>query len=214
MIKAAIARLQPRENKFYILIESLSAQAKDCAFHLKLFIESDDAAGRARAREAVERCRRESKALGSEITRALCSTFITPFDREDIQDFSSSLYKITKTIKKICDRMSLHDLASEKGDFLKQTELIAQEAEAMDDMVRELTKGGDARRIVQKVNMLYDIENKGDEMLGELLVELFKDGRDARDLILRKDIYDMLEKVIDRYRDAAGVALQVVLKHS
>ena len=55
---------------------------------------------------------------------------------------------------------------------------------------------------------------KGDLMLGELLVSLFNEGHTVRDLILRKDIYDMLEKVIDRYRDAAGVALRIVLKHS
>ena len=43
---------------------------------------------------------------------------------------------------------------------------------------------------------------------------IFTHENDMKELILRKDIYDMLEKVIDRYRDAAGVALQIVLKHS
>ncbi len=51
-------------------------------------------------------------------------------------------------------------------------------------------------------------------MLGQLLKNLFKGDRDIRDLILRKDVYDMLEKVLDRYRDASAVALQIVLKHS
>lgn len=48
-----------------------------------------------------------------------------------------------------------------------------------------------------------------------MLVSLFEDdSSDIRNLILRKDIYDMLEKVLDRYRDAAGIALQIVFKHS
>ena len=85
----------------------------------------------------------------------------------------------------------------------------------MEDMVRELTSGhSDSARILQKVNVLHDLENKGDAALGELLSALFKNYTEARDLILRKDIYDMQEKVIDRYRDAAAVALQIVLKHS
>ena len=66
----------------------------------------------------------------------------------------------------------------------------------------------------EKVATLQDMELKGDAILGELLVTLFNEGHSTRDLILRKDIYDMLEKVLDRYRDAADVALQIVLKHS
>ena len=58
------------------------------------------------------------------------------------------------------------------------------------------------------------MEAHGDEVLGQLLKNLFKGDRDVRDLILRKDVYDMLEKVLDRYRDASAVALQIVLKHS
>jgi uncharacterized protein Yka (UPF0111/DUF47 family) len=55
---------------------------------------------------------------------------------------------------------------------------------------------------------------QGDAILAELLVTLFKEGRPARDLILRKDTYDMLEKVIDRYRDVSNIAVEIVLKHS
>ena len=215
ILKDALARLFPREKKFYKLMDDLAAQAGKGARHLKTFIESENAEEKAKAYEAVNRCREESKRLSAQITRELCATFITPFDPEDIQDFAISLYKICKTISKICDRLKMHNLVSEKGDFSRQTDLIVQEAEAMEDMVRELTSGhSDSARILQKVNVLHDLENKGDAALGELLSALFKNYTEARDLILRKDIYDMLEKVIDRYRDAAAVALQIVLKHS
>ena len=76
------------------------------------------------------------------------------------------------------------------------------------------TKRGDEKTIVGKVAQLHTLEANGDEVLGQLLSDLFKNHQDARDLILRKDIYDMLEKVLDRYRDAAEIALQIVLKHS
>ncbi|HEY0901827.1 MAG TPA: hypothetical protein VGD95_06860, partial [Micavibrio sp.] len=85
----------------------------------------------------------------------------------------------------------------------------------MEEMVKELIKPAhDDKRIFMVARQLQELENKGDAILSELLVELFKGDNDARDLILRKDIYDMLEKVVDRYRDAASVALQIVLKHS
>lgn len=207
--------LKPRDNKFCVLLEGLCGQARACAIHLKTFVESADAVEQARAAEAITAARRQSRELTADITAELCRTFITPFDREDIQDIAADLYKIPKTIEKIKDRLSTHRISSVKGDFSRQIDVIVQEAEAMEEMVAALIKPGyDDKRIFAKARQLQELENKGDAILSELLVELFQNNADARDLILRKDIYDMLEKVVDRYRDAAGVALQIVLKHS
>ena len=206
--------LKPKDNKFCVLLEGLSAEAQGCALHLKTFVESADAAERAAAGAAIEAARKRSKEMTGQVTAELCRTYITPFDREDIQDIAGDLYKIPKTIQKIKERLSMHGITSVKGDFSRQIDLIVQEAEAMEEMMKELTKGHDDDRVIAKAAVLQELENRGDAILGELLVSLFKENTDARDLILRKDIYDMLEKVVDRYRDAASVALQIVLKHS
>ena len=214
MIKTAVAKLLPREDKFFSLIRALSEQAKQSATHFQLYVESTDDKTRKEALKAVHECRAVSKKLSAEVTKQLCLTFITPYDREDIQDFTHSLYKIIKTTKKICDRMEIYNLTNERGDFTRQTTLILQEAQAMEEMVSELTNGHDNKRIIAKVDVLRELESKGDVILSELLATLFRDENDMKELILRKDIYDMHEKVVDRYRDAAAVALQIVLKHS
>lgn len=207
--------LKPKDNKFCTLLEGLSTQARECAIHLKTFVESTDAGAQAKAADAITASRRQSKDVTAQITAELCRTYITPFDREDIQDIAADLYKIPKTIEKIKERLSSHGISSVKGDFSRQIDVIVAEAEAMEEMVKELIKPAhDDERIIAKARQLQELENKGDAILSELLVALFKNNTDARDLILRKDIYDMLEKVVDRYRDAAGVALQIVLKHS
>lgn len=215
MIKEAVAKLLPREDKFYRLMGGLAEEARLCAIHLDTFVKSGDKNQRASELTAINESRVRSKTLSSDITRELCSTFITPYDREDIQDFSHSLYKIIKTIKKIGDRLDMHGLVNGKSArFARQTGLIVQEAQAMEDMVYELVKGHHNDRIVAKVNVLHDLENEGDMVLNELLADLFRDETDIKQLILLKDLYDMLEKVIDRYRNAGAVALQIVLKHS
>ncbi len=209
-----LSRLLPREDKFFELMCALSQKAYDSANLLKDFIAAPPGAARAEIAGRIAATKADSKDLVSRITREVSLSFITPFDREDIQDFSVHLYKIPKTIDKICDRFALHDIASEQGDFARQVDLICKEAAAMQDIVNALTHKGAAKVIVDQVNVLYDLEAAGDDVLGELLVLLFRENRDVRDLILRKEIYDMLEKVLDRYRDAAGIALQIVLKHS
>lgn len=206
-------RLMPREDRFLHLIEELAKQASVCARHLKAFIEAKDPQSRNAADRAIEDARMQARALATEMTQQLCKSFITPFDREDIQDFTADLYKIPKTIEKVKSRIAMHGLSVEDG-FSRQIDLIVEEAEAMDDMVRNLVTGKDSKKIQDKIALLYELEHKGDAILSDLLTSLFNGSDNARDLILRKDIYDMLEKIIDRYRDAAGVALQIVLKHT
>lgn len=210
----SLAKFLPREEKFYTYLEQLAALAHESARCLKIFIESAGTAEREKSAADLARCRAEAKTVSANVTRDLCTTFVTPFDREDIQNFSADLYKIVKTAEKIRERLSMHGLASERGDFSRQMDVIVQEAQAMKDMVHALVAGGKSREIQEKAAALHDLENKGDEILGELLQSLFREAREPRDFILRKDVYDMLEKIIDRYRDAAGVAIQIVLKHS
>jgi uncharacterized protein len=209
-----LARLLPKEEKFFNYLQKLSKDAHDSAKHLKTFVENGDAGTRNKAAAEISACRVQSKNTSGEVTKELCLTFITPFDREDIQSLATELYKIPKAIEKIKDRLELYKLASRKGDLSRQTDLIVQEALSMEDMIQALTHGGKSDFVLQKVGLMQELENKGDAVLDDLLTSLFNDTADARDLIARKDIYDMLEKVIDCYRNAANIAMQIVLKNS
>ena len=208
-----LAHLLPRQDKFSHLLASLSKASYVSACYLKSYIEAMPDERPAIARN-IQDCKANAKELLSSITQSLCQTYITPFDREDIQEFAVHLYKITKTIDKVRERISLHDLSLSDGNFARQVDLICLEGIAMNDMVEALNKGKASKMIMAKTDLLLDLESKGDELLAELLVDLFATETSARELILRKDIYDMLEKVIDRYRDAGNIAVEIVLKHS
>ena len=208
-----LSKLLPSEDKFYVLMRALSAEAQNGVLLLKQFMNATGAERDALGRK-IAASKAESKRLIEKITREVSLSFITPFDREDIQEFSLHLYKIPKTIDKIRERLELHDIKSDSGDFARQVDLIVQEAAAMQDIVEALTRKGAAKTVIDKVEELHALESNGDEVLSHLLHKLFTDKTDARELILRKDIYDMLEKVLDRDRDASAVALQIVLKHS
>lgn len=208
-----LSKLLPNEDKFYVLMRALSTEAQNGVLLLKQFMDANGAA-RDTLGQKIADSKANAKKLAEQVTREVSLSFVTPFDREDIQEFCAHLYKIPKTIDKIRERLELHDIKSDSGDFSRQVDLIVQEAAEMQDIVEALTKKGSEKAIIEKVGVLHELETRGDEALGELLKKLFAETKDARDLILRKDIYDMLEKVLDRYRDASAVALQIVLKHS
>ncbi len=208
-----IAKLLPSETKFYTYIEQLSSEASTAAHHLKTFTDSEDPVARKEAGNAITACKAEAKRISAEVIKQLCVSFVTPFDREDIQNFCGYLYRITKTIEKVREHMDMYQMKDAK-ELTRQVDVILQEAEGMQTMVAGLIKGGRPQHIIEKAALLDALENKGDEVLSDLLVILIREAPDAKQLILRKDIYDLLERVIDGYRDAAGVALQIALKYS
>ena len=209
----SIAKLLPREDKFNRYLEQLCAEAHTAATHLKTFIESKDEAATAEAGRAISNCRAQAKSISAEVTKQLCLSFITPFDREDIQLFANTFYRITKTIEKVREHMEIYKVAAFDG-LEHQVELIIQEADGMDNIVHALIKGGSPTQIIEKAALLDALEVRGDQLLSQLLVTLVDGTEKARDLIVKKDIYDLMERVIDGYRDAAAVALQISLKHS
>lgn len=204
----------PKEDKFLKLLEELYTDVYCSAVHFKEFVEAGDEDQRRIAADKVMDARSRSKITSSTITAELCRSFITPFDREDVQDLGDILYKIPKIIEKAKDRLLMHEMTAESGDFLRQADLIVQEATVMKSLMEGLIRGKGGSEVIEKVTMLHDLEQKGDEVRNELILSLFKSDRDPKDIILRRDIYDMLEKVVDRFRDVAGVAMQIVLKHS
>lgn len=207
-------RLVPQANQFNDLLGALSAQACASAQNLKIFITAGNEAERDKAGTAITNARTSSKELSMNVTQELCRSFITPFDREDIHELAENLYKIPKMIEKIKGRIILHKMLSQPEDFSPQVDIIVDEASAMEEIMHSLLKGDNNKKILDKIAILRDLENKGDDVRNQLLTALFSSQCEIRDLLLRRDIHDMLEKVVDRFRDAANVAFEIVLKNS
>jgi len=207
--------LLPREEKFIKMLMDLEGHANQSCRLLKTMVEQrqDEAAIR-EASEGIRRSKREAKKSLEMITQEICRTLITPFDREDIQQFAVVLYHIPKLIDKITVRMLTHNMHPFNGDFDKFVAIIERQAEAMSAVLKEFSGKLNTKTVNAKAAILHELEDQGDVVLGQLIASSFHDIADVRELILRKDIYEMLEDVTDQYRDAANVALQIILKHS
>jgi uncharacterized protein Yka (UPF0111/DUF47 family) len=81
-------------------------------------------------------------------------------------------------------------------------------------MVKQLRKGMDIRTAREMNAKLQTLEGEADELELQLLRDLYQGNYDPKHIIFLRDLYDLLEKVIDRCRDAGNVVLQTVLKYS
>lgn len=204
----------PQEEKFDRMLRDLATEATTSVHYLQVLVMSHDPAEVEASGAAITKAKAQAKRVFEKMTAEVCRTFITPFDREDIQALGLELYHVPKMVEKIKDRILLHRLRPANGDFIRWVDIIERQSQAMGELIHCLTHNRRQRVIYKKHAALHELEDQGDTLLGELLAELFNRTDDARELILRKDTYEMLEDITDYYRDAANVALQIMLKHS
>jgi len=212
----SIRKFLGHDEKFYDLLEASAQQADSSVHHLiELLVQLEKGNGSSPQNlDVFAQNRREDKRITQELTEALSKTFVTPLEREDIQALAASLYKIPKTVEKIGERVLICPEDLHGRDFRKQVELLDQAAETVMAMVKQLRKGTDAATAREQNTRLQTIEGDADKLELELLHDLYHGNYDARQIVFLRDLYDLLEKVIDRCRDTGNVILQMVLKYS
>jgi uncharacterized protein Yka (UPF0111/DUF47 family) len=211
----SIRKFLGHDEKFYDLLEASAQQADTSVHHLiDLLVQLEGGGDSPRNLDVFAASRREDKRITQELTEALSKTFVTPLEREDIQALAASLYKIPKTVEKIGERILISPQDLHGRSFRKQVELLDQAAETVLAMVKQLRKGPDIAKTREMNTHLQAIEGDADKLELELLHDLYHGDYSAKHIIFLRDLYDLLEKVIDRCRDAGNIILQVVLKYA
>ena len=210
----SIRKLLGQDEKFFDLLEASAQQADTSVHELVALLAKIEHGDSPQSLEAFVHSRREDKRITQELTEQLCKTFITPLEREDIQALATALYKIPKTVEKIGERILICPQDLHGRSFARQVEFLDQAAEAVLAMVKELRKGTDIATVRDMNDNLQTIEGDADKLELDLLRDLYHGNYDTKHMIFLRDLYDLLEKVIDRCRDAGNIVLQVVLKYA
>ena len=210
----SLRKLFSQDDKFYDLLEASAQQADTSVHHLVALLSRLEHRDSPQSLEAFVASRRKDKQITQELTEQLCKTFVTPLEREDIQALAAALYKIPKTVEKIGERILICPQDLHGRNFSKHLALLDQAAETVLAMVKDLRKGIDAPTAREKNARLQTIEGDADELELELLRDLYHGDYEAKQILFLQELYELLEKVIDRCRDAGNIILQVVLKYS
>jgi uncharacterized protein len=212
---SAIQRLLGRDRKFFDLLAASAAEAKAGPYRLVVLVEQLTKGPVDAEMVEIARKRVAHKKISSEITETLCRHFYTPLEREDIEALSDALYKISKTVEKIAERMLISPTSNQVLPTVqKQLTLLCRGADVVEKMVGHLCAGTGGEAIYDEYAQLQALESEADKTMSDLLKGLYQGDSDARVIIAWKDIYDLLEKAVDRCRDAGFVVFHVALKNS
>ena len=200
-----------KSDVFYDLLESSAGHARESVQSLHKLL-SDPAAPQ--NLDAFVAARREDKKITQQIDEALCKTFVTELEREDIESLANSLYKIPKTVEKIAERILICTDRLVGVDFSRQLQLMNSAAEIVLTLVIDLRKKVHLERVKELNDKIQQVEGEADKLMIECLRTLYTAEKDAVQVVILKDLYDLMEKVVDRCRDAGNVVAHIVLKNS
>ncbi len=211
----SLQKLFGRDPKFYDLLEASAAEARASTVSLKALVEKLRQPDHGDITD-FSGSRDKDKRITRQITEALCRTFVTPLEREDIEALAESLYKIPKRVTQIGGRLLLYRIAVPAlgEEFLRQIDLLEQSAGVVEGMVKELRAGMDVEKARTMNDQLQQLESEADKLVLTMLQGLYLGQRDVREVMVFKDVYELLEKAIDRCRDAGNTVFNIVLKNS
>jgi uncharacterized protein Yka (UPF0111/DUF47 family) len=210
----SIQKILGRDEKFFDLLEASAQEADTSVHHLIALLERLERKDSPQSLQEFVHSRRKDKQITQELTEQLCKTFITPLEREDVEALGAALYKIPKTVEKIGERVLICPEDLHGRDFRKQVEFLDQAAETVLAMVKQLRKGTDAATAREMNAKLQSIEGEADKLELELLRDLYHGDYETKQVIFLRDLFELIERVIDRCRDAGNIVLQVALKYS
>ena len=202
--------LIPKEEQYFVLFRQMTSYIYDAASKLAEMLADKNGDYREYLKQikAIEHACDE---LTHSISKKLNSSFITPFDREDIYMLSGSLDDIVDLIDDAARAMVMYNVR-ESTDYARQFgDVLQRMAVQLHEIVSTLERpSGIAPRLVE----LHRLENEGDDLYHEALGELFQGTPDPLTVIKWKEIYEKLEAAVDRCERTAHIIESIIIKHA
>ena len=207
----SLQMLLGQQDKFFDLLEASAQEARTSVEALVKLIANPNQT--TLSYEFVQ-SRRKEKELRAQISEAVYTTFVTALEREDIESLANALYRIPKTVEKFGTRLLLTPQHLQSVDFATQINLLAQATATVLEMVQSLRKGVHLEEIRSLNDKMQYLEGEADKHMMLLYKDLFGGKHEPIQVIVLKDLYEILEKIIDRCRDSGNVIAHIVLKNS
>ncbi|RDS82416.1 DUF47 domain-containing protein [Dyella psychrodurans] len=198
-------------DKFYGLLEQSAEAARESAKALHELVTHTD---HAPVMAAFASARSREKALAAQISEELVNTFVTALDREDIEALNTSLYKIPKAIEKFAERYEIVVSRLHGVDFGQRALVLTRATEVVAQMIGELRNGLRIDPVKKLQDRLQTLESEGDRLLLAPYRTLYIESNDAMRAMLAKDLFELIEKAIDKCRDVGNIVYSIVLKNS
>ncbi len=202
-------RLVPTEGSFFDLFEQMATKVQQGADALLDLLENYSDLDRKSGR--VLDIEHEGDEITHEIIRRLNTTFVTPFDSEDIHQLASSLDDVLDHIEAAAEYLQLYRIEKPLPQMVSIARILSEGASKTAESMPGLRKMKDLSEYWVEINRL---ENESDRAYRRTIAHLFSGDFKAMDVLKHKDVIEELEQAIDSIEDVANTIESIVLKHA
>lgn len=199
-------RLLPTDAGFFRLFDEAGANVAECSRRLQALLRREATI------DAIVECEHRGDQLTRDVLHRLNTSFVTPFDREDIHALAEHLDDAVDHMLEVAYRLDLGDRdVAVMPELQQQADILVQMGAEIEVLVRGLATMKGLREPLDRVDAL---ESEGDLVYRHALRRLYSDDFKARATLYWKDVVETMERALDSIEDVSNVVESVVLKHA
>jgi predicted phosphate transport protein (TIGR00153 family) len=205
----------PRQGRFFHLFDTHAKLIVDGALALVDVLRHYDVEkDRAEGIKHIEDAEHSADRVTHETVQLLHTTFVTPFDRDDIHRLISRMDDVLDLIQDTGESLVLYDIQKVTPEATQLAELLLRCAEQVQAAVKLLASMADARAMLKICDEIDKLESEADKVMRGAISRLFREETDVRQVIKLKAVYESLESATDKCQDVANVIESVVLENA
>jgi predicted phosphate transport protein (TIGR00153 family) len=201
-------RLVPTDDRFFDLFNESAQNVLACAERLAELVADPTAADRF---ERVVESERRGDQLTTDILHRLDTTFVTPFDREDIHELAEKLDDVVDDIYQVAALLRVVQITESLPELVEQSHVLTRMAAENVQLIDRLESMKNTKGLLESIDRL---ESDGDAVHRQVLARLFSGEFEALDVIKWKDITAAMEDALNKLEDVSDVVESIVFKHA
>jgi len=213
-LQSFLKLFMPKNRIFYELFEKVATNVEKMGSLLRDVVAEPDFDKRAALITQLEDLEHANDEFTHNLFTELGRNFITPFDREDIHYLATSLDDIADYIYAAGKKINFYRVNPNDTGMQKFAELIEQGAAQVKIAVVELRDMKNMRSITEALVKINSIENQADDVFDFSIEKLFATEPDAKEVIKKREIYQVMEIVTDKCEDASNVIESIIIKYA
>ena len=207
-----LAVFLPKDKVFYTLFEKVAITVVEMGDLLSQVVNEPDYNQRSSLIAKLEQLEHRNDEYTHQIFQELGKNFITPFDREDIHYLAIALDDICDYIYASGKKINFYKVNPDDSGMRKMAEIIRLGCAEVKTAVFELRNMKNVKIMSEAIIKVNSLENQADDVFDMCIERLFDMETDVKELIKKREIYQVLEIVTDKFEDATNVIDSIVVK--
>lgn len=202
-----LKKLLPKEEKYFEDFKEMISHIEEMSTYSEQLFNSEipDQNNFLKMKPLELRC----DEISSRITKRLNKTYITPFDREDIFALIKRLDDISDMLLGAAARVDTFNITKKINYADKMAAIVHQQIIELGVAIQDLKV-----KSINECKAVKDLETQADTIYRQAMKELFVEETNAVELIKKKEILDLLERISDKCQSTANIILSIFLKNA